>query len=188
MIRTHVLMVRVLIRCLGLVFVATLLIHGGCSTTTLGATATPATDSWIAAHDLDRAVITFRNQPESVPLAGEISTGGALCQPAAPPLSQIHLRQGAGARTIPLGAVQQIKVVKRGRGALEGALVGLLAGGLSGVALGYAAGDSPNLTDCGYPCKAGDKAQFAGLIFGGIGTAVGALVGAAVGHRDLLVF
>jgi hypothetical protein len=188
MIRTHILMVRVLRRCLGPLLAATLLILAGCSTTSLGSTSAGATDHWLLAHDLDRAVVTLRHQPASVRLAGEISTGGTVCQPAALPLSQIHLRQGAEYRTIPLGTVQQIKVVRHGRGALDGALIGLVAGGLSGVLLGYSAGDSRNLDDCGYPCKAGDKAQFAGLIFAGIGTAVGALVGAAVGHRDLLVF
>ena len=188
MTRTRILTVQIVMRFLALLLAATLPIHAGCSTTTLGSASAQTADTWIAAHDLDRAVITLRDQPQVAPLAGEISTGGSVCQPLQPPLSQFHLKLDAQDRTIPLTAVRQIKVVKRGRGALEGALIGLLAGGLSGVALGYASGDSPNLTDCGYPCKADDKAQFAGLIFAGIGTAVGALVGVAVGHRDLLVF
>jgi hypothetical protein len=188
MARTRVLTVQIVMRCLGLLLPATLPIHAGCSTTTLGSTSAPTAEAWIAAHDLDRAVVTLRDQTRSAPPAGEISTGSSVCQPLHPPLSQFHLKLDAQDRTIPLTAVRQIKVVKRGRGALEGALIGLLAGGLSGVALGYAAGDSPNLTDCGYPCKADDKAQFAGLIFAGIGMALGALVGVAVGHRDLLVF
>lgn len=172
----------------GVLLSISFLTHAGCSTTSLGSTSVETTDKWIVAHDLHRAVITLRDQAQSVPLAGEISTGGFACQPAALPLSQIHLQQGTLDRTLTLASVQQVKVVRRGLGALEGALIGMLAGGLSGATLGYAQGTNRNLDDCGYPCKAGDKALVGGLVFAGVGTVVGALVGAAVGHRDILVF
>jgi MFS family permease len=91
-------------------------------------------------------------------------------------------------RAIPLGNVREVKVVKRGRGALEGAMIGLGVGVVSGLALGLVAENNPNRQDCGYPCTGAEKGELTAAVFGGIGTGLGAIVGAAIGHRDVLTF
>jgi len=140
------------------------------------------------AHDSYGATVTIASGSSVRQIPGVISRGApAFKEPALQP-ARIQLISTSDGSAIPLENVREVKVVKRGRGALEGALIGLGVGILSGGVLGLVAGDSANRVDCGYPCTGEDKAKVTGAVFGGIGTGLGAIVGAAIGHRDILTF
>jgi hypothetical protein len=173
-------------------FVLTVLSNARCATTTRADPGTnlsvlaPPVERWLDEHQSSSALIVLRDGPEGEPRQGVLAHDARSF--ATVPGADLHLLSPTGAETIPLARVRQVRVLRRGRGALEGALIGAGVGILTGVVLGLAAGDSRNREDCGYPCTAGEKAKLAGLVFGGLGTAAGALLGTAIGHRDVLAF
>jgi hypothetical protein len=79
-------------------------------------------------------------------------------------------------RTVPTAEVMEIRIVRHGKGALQGLGIGFLTGALTGAVVGFADGDDPP----GWFSMTAE--QKAGVL------AVGPVAGAAVGSRDIYRF
>ena len=176
--------------CVRLLLVVDALASAGCATTTLGPIDTPVTNAWLTEHDHDNAVVAFRDRPWDASLRGQLTREPLAFPPTELPFTQMRLAASSDERAIPLALVREVKVVKRGRGALEGALLGAGAGALSGatfVLLSSNFGRSGCNEDQG--CSTSQEARWVtggSLLSAAVGSAVGALVGAIIGHRDIL--
>jgi len=180
--------IRAGMRYVWLLLILSALASTRCSTTIQSSRGAAPTSGWMEEHDSSGATVTVANGSAVWQIPGVLSRAAPALKEPSPEPARIQLISTLDGSAIPLENAREVKVVKRGRGALEGALIGLGVGILSGAVLGLVAGDSANRTDCGYPCTGEDKAKVTGAVLGGFGTGLGAIVGAAVGHRDILTF
>jgi hypothetical protein len=93
--------------------------------------------------------------------------------------------EGRDVRVPPI-AVQQVQVVRHGKGALDGALWGFTIGAGTGAILGLASGQ--DRCPCLVSWTPGEKALIYGAMLGVVGLAAGTVAGLVRGHREVFVF
>jgi len=149
----------------------------GCVSTTVGSTADPGVQRWLADNtSSEMTVETTERGPEQ---------SGVVVWAASPTDVSFRTKNDT---VVPIGQVRRLTVVSHGRGALEGAGIGVLTGALLGGLYGMSRGLShyESSDDCSIICNHTDAAQWGALMFGVLGLISGTLVGALAGHRDVL--
>jgi len=149
----------------------------GCWSTTVGSTADPGVQRWLAENaSSEMTVETTDRGPEQ---------SGVVVQAASPTDVSFRTKNDT---VVPIGQVRRLTVVSHGRGALEGAGIGVVTGALLGGLYGLSRGLThyESSEDCSIICNNSDAAEWGALMFGVLGLISGTLVGALAGHRDVL--